>query len=319
MIQKIYLTIVFIFIGEFVARASSFFQKEYKEPVQDNVSVINNYNQYYHNILLLGDSYTQGLGINLEQRIGFLLNKMDSINLLDYSQAGDGWLIYLNKIDKNLSRLQKGDFIIILVNWNDIDYTQNQFNDFFNYLEVKGERTANNSNSLIHSNGKIDFKNQEPTLRKIIEGVYTYSELISSISINIQNYFKRKGVLLPVGEFYYLTKNGYSEKEHELIKMINYLNQVSLEIEVEIILYLLPEFNLLNRTEYYNQFTSFFENSFNHQSIKVINGVRQFGGSKDDYYSLSIRDGHPNALGHLRVSDTLKTIIESSVKQLNKK
>ncbi len=314
MIQKVYLTIVFIIIGEFVARASSSFQKEYKEQSLNYTSIINNYNHHYNNIFLLGDSYTQGLGINLEQRISFLLNNMDSINILDYSKAGDGWLIYLNKIDKNLSLLRKGDFIIILVNWNDIDFTKDQFNDYFNHLDVKIKKTANNSDSLIHSGEKVDLKRQNSTLRKIIKDVYNNSELIFSLSVNLQNYFKRRGILLPIGEFYYLTKKGYLEKEHQLIKIVNHLNRVGLETEIEIILYLLPEFNLLNNIEYYDQFTSFFERSFNHQSIKVINGVRQFGGSKDDYYSLSIRDGHPNALAHLRISDTLKTIINSSVK-----
>ena len=314
MIQKVYLTIVFIIIGEFVARASSSFQKEYKEPILNYTSIINNHNHHYNNIFLLGDSYTQGLGINLEQRISFLLNNMDSINILDYSKAGDGWLIYLNKIDKNLSLLRKGDFIIILVNWNDIDFTKDQFNDYFNHLDVKIKKTANNSDSLIHSGEKVDLKRQNSTLRKIIKDVYNNSELIFSLSVNLQNYFKRRGILLPIGEFYYLTKKGYLEKEHQLIKIVNHLNRVGLETEIEIILYLLPEFNLLNNIEYYDQFTSFFERSFNHQTIKVINGVRQFGGSKDDYYSLSIRDGHPNALAHLRISDTLKTIINSSVK-----
>ena len=121
-----------------------------------------------------------------------------------------------------------------------------------------------------------------------------------------------KGFLLPMANFI-IWQKGYL-KQDQLIMIVNHLNRVGLETEIEIILYLLPEFNLLNNIEYYDQFTSFFERSFNHQSIKVINGVRQFGGSKDDYYSLSIRDGHPNALAHLRISDTLKTIINSSVK-----
>ena len=91
--------------------------------------------------------------------------------------------------------------------------------------------------------------------------------------------------------------------------IIRYVEKISLDNKVNVIIYLFPDFNVLNRGEYFEQFTSFFEKSFSNQSIQVINGVKQFSNSEDGYYCLSTRDGHPNGLAHLKISDTLKQII----------
>ena len=58
MIQKFYLFIFFIIVGEFVARVNNTFLTEYENPSQDYKSVMQD--SYNNDILLLGDDWRYG-------------------------------------------------------------------------------------------------------------------------------------------------------------------------------------------------------------------------------------------------------------------
>ena len=72
-------------------------------------------------IYLLGDSYTKGLGVKKENRIANRINVPGYI-VIDSSQAGDNWSDYIRIIKSLDQQLQPNDFIVIGVNWNDVNF-----------------------------------------------------------------------------------------------------------------------------------------------------------------------------------------------------
>lgn len=303
MLRKVYFIFFFILIGEIFAIISANFVKTYRQEVK--IKDIEEPINYDNSIYLFGDSYVNGYGISNEDKISSLLKDTNYYNVYDKSKGGYNWINYLDIIADNQNFFEESDLLVLMVNWNDVLYNQNDFNQFF---KKSHKDSSTSENSL---EGHKRFKIKRSKLKKLILEIYSISKLASFLSSNIQNFFRRNGILLPIGDFYYLSEIAYEEKKSEMGKIFSTLDYVALSKKIDIIIYLLPNYNLLNQPQYFKKFVEVFKNNgFN--SLKIIDGVDQFKNKKDGYYCLSIHDGHPNSRAHELIADTLKNFIKQN-------
>ena len=301
--KKFILILFFLFSGEFIARVESIFDENLILKNNDKISRELPQFDSLNALLLLGDSYSGGYGIKNNERISTLLGRIPYYSLINLTTGGDNWVNYLKKIDQNLDKLKKNDIIIIGVTWGDVLFGKGELKKYF----IKDSSPIEKGKYLIND------KNQNHKYYSLTQKIYDNSKLIKFLIPNLLISLRRKGISLPIGNFHYLSKTAYSEKKEELSLALKHLQKVSNEYGTKVIIYLYPEFNFLNRQNYFNSYTSFYNTQIKSmQSILIIDGVDHFSGSEDGYYCLSVRDGHPNGLAHLKVADTLKKVIESN-------
>ena len=300
MLRKVYFIFFFILIGEISAIISANFVKTYRQEVK--IKDIEESINYDNSIYLFGDSYTAGHGISNEDKISSILKDINYYNVYDKSKGGYNWINYLDVIADNQNFYKEGDFLVLMVNWNDILYNQNDFNQFFK-KSYKDSSISDRSKSR-----KKRFKIKRSKLKTLILKIYDTSKLASFLSYNIQNFIRRNGILLPIGDFYYLSEIAYDQRKSDMEKIFSTLDYVALSKKVDIIIYLHPNYNLLSHPKYFKKFVAAFkDNGFS--SLKIIDGVNLFKNKKDGYYCLSIFDGHPNGNAHRVIADTLKNFI----------
>ena len=303
MLRRVYFIFFFILIGEIFAIISAKLVKTYRQEVK--IKDIEKSINYDNSIYLFGDSYAAGYGISNEHKISSLLGNINHYNVYDKSKGGYNWINYLDIINNNLNFFKESDLLVLMVNWNDVLYNQNDFNQFFK----DSHKDSSTSETSLEEHKK--FKIKRSKLKKIILNIYSMSKLASFLSSNIQNFFRRNGILLPIGDFYYLSGKAYEERESDMRKIFSTLDHLVLSKKINIIIYLLPDYNLLNQPQYFKKFVEVFKNNgFN--SLKIIDGVNQFKNKKDGYYCLSIHDGHPNFRAHELIADTLKNFIKQN-------
>ena len=299
MVKKIYFVFFFLIIGEIFAIISYSFNKTFKQEVK--IKDTEKSTNYDNSIYLLGDSYVAGYGISNADKISSLLKDINYYNIYDKSKGGNNWINYLKTISENKNIFKEGDILVLMVNWNDILYNQSEFNKLF----IKSY-----DDDLISSSPKNN-KIKRSKIKSLILKTYAISKLASFISSNIQNFIRRKGILLPIGDFYYLSQIGYEQKKSDMEKVFKNLDYVALNKKIKVIIYLLPDYNLLNQPQFYKKFVEVFEgNGFS--SLNIIDGVDQFKYKKDGYYCLSIHDGHPNSKAHELIADTLNNFIKQN-------
>ena len=300
MLRKVYFIFFFILIGEIFAIISANFVKTYRQEVK--IKDIEESINYDNSIYLFGDSYTVGYGISNEDKISSILKDINYYNVYDKSKGGYHWIDYLDIIADNQNFFKEGDLLVLMVNWNDVLYNQNDFNRFFK----KSHKDSSTSETSLQGHKRSKIKRSK--LKKLILKIYSTSKLANFISGNIQNFIRRNGILLPIGDFYYLSEIAYDQKESDMEKIISTLDYVALSKKVDIIIYLHPNYNLLSYPKYLKKFVAAFKDK-GFSSLKIIDGVNQFKNKKDGYYCLSIHDGHPNGNAHRIIADTLKNFI----------
>lgn len=272
--------VVFIFVGELVVRCILAEKKMFiEEPLNETSRDVEKTNNLNSKIFFLGDSYAYGMGIDSKYRFSniFYSKTHDLINL---SQPGNSWGDYLRKIKEIENHLKENDFIYIGVNWDDIDST--------------------NPNEFLSSKNVVNQNHDKTFIQKI----YSNSSLFRFLSVQIQNNLKRLGYPLPIGRFNYYRKKAYVEKKQDLDNIMIYLEEVSKNNNIYIILYLMPNFNHLEHQHYMKSFHDYFL-SLKYQKILIYNGHNDFLNPKEKYY-IDIFDGHPNKNAHLIMSKYLE-------------
>ena len=249
---------VFLLTGELIFRVENYLVDHEVldvKPNQDN----SDYNPLAEStkLLLLGDSYTKGLGIKESDRI-FNQLKEQSFGVIDSSTSGDNWTDYYRKIVQ-FQHMDTLDFIVIGVNWNDVDFPVGQIVNF--------------TNPDIASPGELEHDNTKNGTRRFISNIYN-SKLVSTLSSFLQYELKRAGYPLPIGHFHYFRTQAYKEHHQDFEVVYSKLSELISAYDLKVTLYLMPDFNLLNRPEYFRTFINEF--SFNQSNIYVINGLTSF-------------------------------------------
>jgi hypothetical protein len=301
-IKPIFLSILFILIGEIVFKLDEVLRGEHA--IQEEISskkLPNHNKKCEYNIYLLGDSYTAGQGIPKGMKISDIL-EFEGYCIINQTKGGDDWIDYYKKYLKIINECSKGDIVIIGINWNDILYKGNE------YLYKDSVYIQNVTSKPI----KTHTPHHKPWYRKL----YSTSKLASTLSSNIQNTLKRHGMALPIGDFHYLNKKGYAERKiqlDEILSKIDSLNQIK---KINCILYLMPEYNLLDNKKYFENYINYY-NQKKIESIVVIDGFDDFNYEKGQDFMLSVHDGHPNFKAHEIISKSFLKYLTSSKSNQN--
>jgi hypothetical protein len=274
-------------------------EKMIKDFQSEKISI----NRSQRKIILLGDSYTKGLGVDESERIFSNIN-ITGYKTYDLSISGNNWENYYNQIDSISKYFSHNDILVIGVNWNDVNFKLGRFN--------KESQSNNHKDSIsLGQNKMYDKKDRNIETRgvkKYFKGIYK-SHLLKVISPQIQNTLKRNGLALPMGDFHYFRTLAYSQKKEDLEIIRKQIEHIVNAKKIFVILYLMPDFNLLNNQKYFSEFIEYF-NTWQSDRVIIINGFKDFEEDSGDTYCISIHDGHPNGKASKKIGERINFKIE---------
>ncbi|MGZ2368717.1 hypothetical protein ACXR6G_02920 [Ancylomarina sp. YFZ004] len=158
---------------------------------------------------------------------------------------------------------------------------------------------------------------KRPGLKSIVKQVYSFSKLTRYLSTNVQKEQKIWGIVPPAGDFYYLTKKTYLESNENwqsTQKALKEVSQICKSNQAELILYKMPEFNLLQKPNLFSLIDEAMLNYCNSvEDIKYINGADDFRGEDGNKFKISKYDGHPNEQAHLKIAEIIKQQLSKNV------
>ncbi|MFK8060924.1 MAG: hypothetical protein AB8B78_12645 [Polaribacter sp.] len=290
-------------------------QSTLKQKIDDGVFVPNE-NQY--RVLVLGDSYFFGAGINPEFKVSNNLKKLlqeklktnKEILILDASRPSNNTLDNYN-LFKYYQQKFKPNTIVLGYNFNDILGDLNiKKTEYYNV--DKKTKTA----SKVASKNNLITEKKDNYLKSFSKKLYNTSELLRFLSKKTQKELKLNGVVIPFGEFYFLTQKAYNSKNNswkQTKEIISKLNNECIQNNINFIFYKLPEFNLLNNNSLFTKVDSSLETYLKSKpTIKYINGFTDF--KNEGNFLISKYDGHPNELAHKIISERIvKEIIDNKL------
>lgn len=266
-------------------------------------------------VLVVGDSYIYGGGINPENKFSkVLIKKIKSkkklekeVQILDVSRPSNNTLDNYN-ILQHYFDIYKPDLIIWAYNFNDIIGGLNK---------KELVRPIEKNNFALKRNIPKQQKKKFTPLKEFTKKAYRSSKLLEFCSAKLQKELKLKGIVLPVGEFYFLIKKAYKSDSEIWIKSMSLIEEVETKCKknrTAFILYRIPEFNLLKNEKLFNIIDdSFNDFSSSHQFINYINGFEDFENITPEEFMLSKYDGHPNEKAHEKIADRIYNEIKNEI------
>ena len=272
---------------------------EYESVINNNFDISDNILR----ILILGDSYIHGGGINFEDKISQQLKKMFS----------------------NTSNQNKEVLILDISkpNANNLDNYQlyNQFKDKFDpQIVILGYNYNDVSGSLEKGHNQVTISRESKTAggtsKSIISKVYQIAFKSKAFQIllhKFHNQLKASGMVFPNSVFdltlkaYYENKENWSVSKSLLSDIYNDINNR----KSKLIVYKFPEMNMLEHPNLFvkpDESIGKFFLSFD--NLVYIDGTKEFSGLRTSDYRLSKIDGHPNELAHKRIANKLYEILQ---------
>ena len=89
--------------------------------------ICNNKIKYKKNVFLIGDSFTEGIGLNYEKTFGGMMSENWKINVKNLAVASYSPIIYKNKIKHYISSGLNAEHVIVFLDVSDIDDENNYF------------------------------------------------------------------------------------------------------------------------------------------------------------------------------------------------
>jgi hypothetical protein len=288
-------------------------------------------NENQNRIMIIGDSYIEGIGINKPFRFksqlnDFLIKNNNSSKehiILNLSRTGN------NTIDKYLSFLEyytiyQPHIIIWFHTINDLSMDSRKvigikedlikFENKFTDNNQSDISTVKNLNTISKS---LQLK-KEPIKHKTIahnlEGLIDKYSLLKYLKENIVNELLLRGVLIPYGDFYEITQNLYknNREEFKLYKLIFYDVLKKLKDNTTLIVYSMPEYNLINQPQYFKNIDTALFEFFSNKNILFIDGKTNLVNHTFDEVSFTRSDGHPNSFAHRIITNTIGKLILNS-------
>ncbi|MEY8848682.1 hypothetical protein AB9K26_07695 [Psychroserpens sp. XS_ASV72] len=265
-----------------------------------------NVNENQLRILVLGDSYINGGGVNPKDKFSRVLEKH-----LNTSDSVKKDILVLD-----VSRPSNNTFD----NYQTFKFYQNRFQPqvvfwAYNFNDVLGSFKSKDSIDTLRT-GKKQPKRQKKQFRNnskaFVNNIYSKSELLRFISVNTQKELKLKGWVMPFGDFYYLTNEAYVDDGPKWKQTQDLLKDVAKTCKADsttFILYKIPEFNLLGQAKLFSMVNSKLSSFCESSNILFINGDDDFSDPENGLFRLSRYDGHPNALAHKKMAVKMKDYI----------
>ncbi|MCB1052279.1 MAG: hypothetical protein KDC71_16885 [Acidobacteria bacterium] len=256
-------------------------------------------------IMILGDSYIYGGGINpwekfSKQLPNFLKNGTFAnreLCILDVSRPSN------NTLDNALTLAHYGPrFKPHIVFWA------------YNYNDILGglKQDQNNQNSPSVTAPKRT-KKKITGLKSITKRIYNASQLLSYLSHSLQNELKLRGITPPFGDFHDLTQKAYQTNSpawQETQTLLKEATRQCQDIGCRLILYKLPEFNLLESPKLFRKVDEQMDGFCNQLPLTYRNGLNDFDRSVGQDFRISKYDGHPNARAHQKLAEIAAALIQ---------
>ena len=128
------------------------------------------------NIILIGDSFTEGIGLNYEKTFAGMFSKKNNYNVYNMGVTSYSPVIYKNKVIHHINKGLKIDHVIVFIDISDIDDEAN------NYIEC---------NNKVCTNSKLILSNRKNIQKKEIK-IFPLLDLIKLNFKKIKRIFKPK-------------------------------------------------------------------------------------------------------------------------------
>ena len=328
------LLILFIGTGEFLIKLDIKYNlpywNNYLPPFESHSKILDTSNFYKSNfelnenqnrIMIIGDSYIEGIGIKkpfrFKNQLNDLLKKDTTSNkehiILSLSKPGN------NSIDKYLSLLEyytnyQPHTIVWFHTITDLIMDSRKVESIKrDLIKYENKLTSNNQNDLpivknLHVKGKsIEYK----TIIHNLENLIKKSVLLNYLKENVYNELLLRGISIPHGSFYDITQNLYksNRQEFELYKLIFHDVLKKLNDNTTLILFSMPDYNLINQPKYFKNIDTALFEFFNDKNILYIDGKTNLINHTFDEVSSTRSDGHPNSFAHRIITNTIGEII----------
>lgn len=260
-------------------------------------------------ILVIGDSYIHGGGINSSEKFSKQLSTL-------LNAPGSPLCNYV-VLDVSVPRNNTLD------NYNSFDYFYKNFDPqlvfwAYNYNDILGKlkKDVASLTNEQETTGPPKQTNKKRTgISGIIKTVYAYSRLALYLSEGAQKELKTAGIITPGGDFHNLTKKAYlptSKKWLESQQILTEVAQVCQSDKTDLILYKMPEFNLMHKPALFslpdNALLNYADSMGN---MTYIDGSDEFEELDPDELRISKYDGHPNAKAHKFIADRIAEFISN--------
>ncbi len=267
-------------------------------------------NQKDFRIMVLGDSYIHGGGIEFKDNFSQNLKAMINASKGNFDHS---WVLDISRPDANNLDNKRSYFQFV-----------NRFNPNvviigYNINDIDGNLVEKESNTELPDNGKgVKTSGSETVslIGKIYKLVYA-SEFIHFVLRKSHDQLKSFGYTIP-GSKFDLTIKSYSQNKENWKQSKKLLKDIILHAEqndIQLIVYNFPETNHLEHQELFSGANTAIKAFFNEfPSVYYLDGSILFNGEKSKDFRLSKYDGHPNEKAHKRMAKDVFDVIQESNK-----
>ena len=303
---------IFILIGEIMIRFDESFvlfeenrivkistdielTPEYQLLKKDSLAI----NEKDLRIMVLGDSYIHGGGIEFQDNFSQQLKKLLESKNLTFNHI---WVLDVtksssNNLDNNSAYFQfvnifKPNIVILGYNINDIEGNLNKKTDSLSKVkDFKKNKTSSNQSLSV--------------IKKIYNFIYN-SRLVYYVLHSTHEKLNTYGIIVPNSNFDVIIK-GYSQNKENWMQSKVLLKEVIDDTkinDIQLIVYKLPETNLMEYPRLFLKADVIIEQYFKKSTdIIYLNGTDALQGERAKEYTLSKYDGHPNEKAHKKMAE----------------
>jgi hypothetical protein len=256
-------------------------------------------------IMILGDSYINGGGIDPSNKFSHQLKKLlgqshdeyRKTYILDLSRPSNNNLDNYTTYFK-FANTYKPNIVLLGYNINDVIDNLDKAD-----VNQEGIKTL-----------PAKSKDNPSSIQKLLNIIYK-SELVHIAFPNFNKLLKSWGYIIPKSEFGRIL-NIYTSEQAEWLKSKALLSEMIMDAEkkkIKFITFIMPEIDLLEHPNIFNspdtRVVSFFGQF---QNCSVINGREVFKGKKSTEYRLSKYDGHPNQKAHSLMANYVYNLLKKT-------
>lgn len=297
--------VIFLIIGEVFIRIDIYLSIKAKNNIIEVKDIKLTAKDSNAKIMVLGDSFIYGGGINSEKKASNELANTKNIPVADLSRPSnntvDNYNTFMNYIDSI-----NPEMVVLGYHINDITG---------GVTEDKLSRKGHQSEELPEHNTQV--KKNESSLKSLIKKVYRSWKSLEYISSNLQNSLKvNYGLILPGGEQYQISKELYKKDSPDWVltqKLIEEIQKNCDDHGIKFLILVFTDFNTIGSNAI-NEFPiSTFTKFCISKDIQYIDTRQLFKSYKINDLVISKYDGHPNEMVHRIIADNIYSFYKTNV------
>ena len=196
---------------------------------RENCSKENFKNNNLQNILFIGDSFTEGLGLDYEKTFVGLYEKYSKDKVLNLAVTSYSPIIYFNKIKYYLDRGLQAKHVIVFIDISDIDDEKNYYKICEDGKHVCDVQPINNL-SKITNIGKTEEQNFLPLMNFLKQQIRKVKKRIKPENYIYRRNFQRSSWTYLENNF--TDNQGINNAINYMTKLSNYLNNRNIKLSI---------------------------------------------------------------------------------------